>query len=66
MSVDELQARVRVLADKHKTRLAANRQRFPEFAEFVADFRGVFGDGVRVRWVKFPDGTEEGKRWQPR
>lgn len=58
-----LQSRIATLADQARTtkeaRVAQNRARCPEFAAFVDDFRRVFGD-VRVRYVRWPDGIEQG------
>ena len=57
-----LQSRVRVMADDSRASAQRNRERAPEFAAFVADLRRVFGDGCRVAWVQWPDGSEQGKR----
>ena len=57
-----LQARCAANANTAKARAAANRVKHPEFTAFVDEFRKVFGAEVRVRWVRWPDGTEEGKR----
>lgn len=35
----------------------ANRERWPEFAEWLDGMRETFGD-VKVLYVKFPDGAE--------
>ena len=35
----------------------------PDFARFVDSLRAVFGPDCRVRWIKWPDGTEEGRRF---
>ena len=39
-----------------------NREKAPEFAAFVDRLREKFGPGVKVRWVRFADGTELGHR----
>lgn len=57
-----LQARCAVNAGKAKARALENRTRHPEFTRFVDEFRKVFGNDTKVRWVRWPDGTEEGKR----
>ncbi len=58
-----LQSRVLALANTGKSRAQRNRERAPEFAAFVDDYRRVFGPGVRVVYVEWPDGTCEGKRY---
>lgn len=42
-----------------------NREAAPEFAEFVDAMRAKFGN-CRVRYVKWPDGREQGKRLEDR
>lgn len=60
-----LAARVAALADHQRERTAAkadaNRAKAPEFAQFVDQLRGVFGN-VRVTWVRWADGSEQGRR----
>ncbi len=58
-----LQSRVAALANAGKSRAQRNRERAPEFAAWVDDYRRVFGPGVRVTFIQWPDGTCEGKRW---
>ena len=40
-----------------------NREKAPDFADFVDKLRETFGaDQVSVKYVKFADGTEVGKK----
>lgn len=59
--LDGLRARVQTMEDASRARAALNRAHSPEFAEFVATVRRR-APGARVTWVRWPDGTEEGKR----
>lgn len=65
MSAADLQSRVQQLAATDAARKAtardANRSAHPEFAAFVDAMRAAFGD-VRVRWIRYPDGREQGTR----
>lgn len=56
-----LQSRVARLAQRSRTDAERNREKAPEFARFVDDFKSVFGDAVRVRWVRWADGSEQGQ-----
>lgn len=62
--VAELRRRVGKIAETEAGIRARNRAAAPEFAEFVSHLRGKFGD-VKVRWIRWPDGREEGKRAAP-
>lgn len=64
--LDELQARTRAAGDRAATRASDNRTRAPEFAEFVDALR-LQAPELRVRWVRWADGSEQGVRspkWQ--
>ena len=54
--------RIQALAGTQRAALERNRARAPEFAAFVDEYRRVFGPGVRVAWVRWPDGSEQGTR----
>jgi hypothetical protein len=62
MSDDPLLEKTASLARRNRHRIAAqreeNRAKWPEFAEFVDEFRRVFGPPAGIR---FPDGTQWGK-----
>jgi hypothetical protein len=59
---DPLLSKVASLGRRNQHRTAAkreeNRAKWPEFAEFVDEFRRVFGTPAGI---KFPDGTQWGK-----
>ena len=54
----ELQARVAILAQRSEARRLANRERWPDFAQFCDDFTAVFG---KPAGITLPDGTHYGK-----
>lgn len=62
--VDDLTVRVAKLQAHAAIRRARNRAAAPEFTAFVDALRAKFGD-VKVRYVRWPDGTEEGKKGEP-
>lgn len=65
MSVGDLAERVAKLKNSEDARRLRNRAANPEFTAFVDDFKRVFGPGVKVKWVRWPDGREDGKRGDP-
>lgn len=64
-----LQSRIATLAAADAQRRTAardaNRAMSPEFADFVDQVKKIFGSGVRVRYLRLPDGTERGRRGDP-
>lgn len=62
-----LQSRVAALAKRVTGDAQTNRAKAPEFAAFVDEFREAFGAAsVRVRYVRWPDGSEQGTPIEPK
>ncbi len=59
-----LQSRISALANTGKSRSQRNRERAPEFAAWVDEHR-KHAPNLRVTFIQWPDGTCEGKRWEP-
>jgi hypothetical protein len=61
--------RISRLSTKQRTDTAektrTNREKCPELTAWIDDFKAVFGPGVKVKWVRWPDGTEQGRRGNP-
>ncbi len=59
--LDNLQTRIAAMRDSAQNQRQRNRQNSPEFTAFVDEYRQIF-PGTKVKWVRWPDGSEEGKR----
>jgi hypothetical protein len=72
LDTDQLKAtqeRLRSIAEQQSEKKAEaarlNREKCPELTAWILDFKTVFGPGVKVKWIRWPDGSEQGTRGPP-